>query len=58
MRGLVVESPGKALSFVIQRGTRDLKLTSPRIHFNEQLQIYIGVLGVKSPPVGEFHVSA
>jgi regulator of sigma E protease len=55
MRGLVVESPGKALSFVIQRGTRDLELTvTPESHFNEQLQIYIGVLGVKSPPVGEF----
>jgi len=55
MRGLVVESPGKALSFVIQRGTRDLVLTvTPEIRFNEQLQMNIGVLGVKSPPVGEF----
>ena len=55
MRGLVVESPGKALSFVIQRGTRDLELiVTPESHFNEQLQINIGVLGVKSPPVGEF----
>ena len=55
MRGLVVESPGKALSFVIQRGTRDLELTvTPEVRFNKQLQINIGVLGVKSPPVGEF----
>ena len=29
-------------------------LVTPRVHFNEQLQINIGVLGVKSPPVGEF----
>ncbi len=55
MRGLVVESPGKALSFVIRRGTRDLELSiTPAVRFNEQLQINIGVLGVKSPPVGQF----
>ena len=29
-------------------------LSRQKSHFNEQLQIYIGVLGVKSPPVGEF----
>ena len=55
MRGLVVESPGKALSFVIQRGTRDLALTvTPEVRYNAQLQINVGVLGVKSPPVGDF----
>ena len=55
MRGLVIESPGKALSFVIQRGTRELELTvTPEVRFNEKLEINVGVLGVKSPPVGEF----
>ena len=55
MRGLVVESPGKALSFLIQRGTSDLELTvTPEVRFNEQLQLNVGVLGVKSPPLGEF----
>ncbi len=55
MRGLVVESPGKTLSFVIQRGKRDLELlVTPGVRYNEQLQINIGLLGVKSPPVGEF----
>ena len=54
MRGLVVESPGKALSFIIQRGSRNLELTvTPEVRYNEQLQINIGVLGVKSAPVGE-----
>jgi regulator of sigma E protease len=55
MRGLVVESPNKTLGFVIQRDGRDLSLDiTPAAQFNEQLQIDIGILGVKSPPVGEF----
>ena len=55
MRGLVVESPGKALTFSIQRDSRDLKFDiTPDSVFNTQLQLDIGVLGVKSPPVGEF----
>ncbi|MDA9874291.1 RIP metalloprotease RseP [Alphaproteobacteria bacterium] len=54
MRGLVVESPNKDLRFVILRDGRELNLNiTPAAQFNEQLQINIGVLGVKSPPVGE-----
>jgi regulator of sigma E protease len=54
MRGLVVESPNKDLGFVILRDGRELNLNiTPAAQFNEQLQIDIGVLGVKSPPVGE-----
>ncbi len=55
MRGLVVESPGKSLSFVVQRGTRELEFfVTPKAQFNEQLQIEVGVLGVKSAPLGKF----
>ena len=54
MRGLVVESPGKALSFVINVERVTWNLRQPEPHFNEQLQIFIGVLGVKSLNVGEF----
>jgi regulator of sigma E protease len=55
MRGLVMESPGKALSLVIQRGTRDLAINVvPEVRYNKQLQVNIGVLGVKSPPASEF----
>jgi regulator of sigma E protease len=54
MRGLVVESPNKDLRFVILRDGRELNLNiTPAAQFNEQLQIDIGILGVKSPPVGE-----
>jgi len=55
MRGLVVESPNKTLDFIIERDGRNLSLNiTPAAQFNEQLQIDIGILGVKSPPVGEF----
>ena len=55
MRSLVVESPGKTLSFVVQRDSSELKFfITPESQFNDQLQIDIGVLGVKSPPVGKF----
>ena len=55
MRGLVVESPNKNLDFIIERDGRNLSLNiTPAAQFNEQLQIDIGILGVKSPPVGEF----
>ena len=54
MRGLVVESPNKRLSFVIQRGSREIEdYVTPKSQYNKQLQIDIGILGVKSPPVGE-----
>ena len=54
MRGLVVESPNKTLDFIIERDGRNLSLNiTPAAQFNEQLQIDIGILGVKSPPVGE-----
>ncbi len=55
MRGLVIESPNKKLSFVLQRGSRKIEIdVTPKSRYNEQLQIDIGILGVKSPPVGEF----
>ena len=55
MRGLIVESPGKPLQFVLLRDGRLLTVdVTPQSKFNKQLQINIGVLGVKSVPVGEF----
>ena len=55
MRGLVLESPGKPLQFVLLRnGQRFTVDMTPQSQFNEQLQINIGILGVKSAPVGEF----
>ena len=55
MRGLIVESPGKPLQFVLLRDGRQLTVdVTPRSQFNEQLQIHIGILGVTSVPVGEF----
>ena len=55
MRGLVVESPGKLLQFVLLRNGRQLTVNvTPKSQFNEQLQINIGILGVKSIPIGEF----
>ena len=55
MRGLVVESPGKPLQFVLLRNGRQFTVDmTPISQFNEQLQINIGILGVKSVPVGEF----
>ena len=55
MRGLVVESPNKRLSFVLQRDSREIVVyVTPNSQYNKELQIDIGILGVKSPPVGEF----
>ena len=55
MRGLVVESPGKPLQFILLRDGRQLTVdVTPQSQFNEQLQINIGILGVTSVPVGEF----
>ena len=55
MRGLVVESPGKPLQFVLLRNGRQLTVdVTPQSQFNKQLQIDIGILGVTSVPVGEY----
>ena len=55
MRGLVAESPNKRLSFILQRDSREIVIyVTPDSQYNKQLQINIGVLGVKSSPVGEF----
>jgi regulator of sigma E protease len=55
MRGLVVESPGRPLQFVLLRDGRQLTIdVTPQSRFNEQLKINIGILGVKSSAVGEF----
>ena len=55
MRGLVVESPGKPLQFILLRDGRQLTVdVTPQSQFNEQLQINIGILGVTSVPVGEY----
>ena len=55
MRGLVVESPGKPLQFILLRDGRQLTVdVTPQSQFNEQLQINIGILGVTSLPVGEY----
>ena len=49
LRGLVVESPGRPLAFTIDRDGREMNLTvTPTPRFNEPMQIYMGVLGVKS----------
>ena len=49
MRGLVVESPGRALDFTILRDGRELTLdVTPTPRFNEELQIYMGVYDVKN----------
>ena len=46
VRGLVVESPGKLLQFVLLRNGRQLTVdVTPATQFNEQLQINIGILG-------------
>lgn len=53
MRGLVVESPGRSLAFTIQREDRELTLNvTPTPRYNESMQIYMGVLGVKSAGAG------
>lgn len=53
LRGLVVESPGRPLAFTIQRDDRELSFTvTPMPRYNEAMQIYMGVLGVKSAGAG------
>ena len=55
MRGLIFESPGKPLNFIITRDGQQVTIeVVPKLQFNEQLQLNVGVLGVKSVPVGEF----
>ncbi|MEC8131095.1 MAG: M50 family metallopeptidase [Pseudomonadota bacterium] len=49
LRGLVVEAPGRPLQFTILRDGRPVTLTvTPQPRFNEEMQVYIGLLGVKS----------
>jgi len=53
LRGLVVESPGRPLEFTIERDGRELNLTvTPTPRFDESMQIYLGVLGVRSAEGG------
>jgi len=53
LRGLVVEAPGRPLEFTLLRDGREISLTvTPQPRFNEAMQIYIGVLGVKSSGAG------
>ena len=52
MRGLIIESPGKQLDFLLRRDGQVLTLpVTPKPEFNEQLGIKVGVLGVKSVPI-------
>ena len=54
MRGLVVESPNKELLFEIVRGGAELSLpVTPKAQYNEQLQITMGLLGVRSVVAGQ-----
>lgn len=54
MRGLVVESPGRQLTFTLVRDGNEMSLpVTPRSVFNEQMQINMGMLGVKSSGAGE-----
>ena len=53
LRGLVVEAPGRPLEFTILRDGRPVTLTvTPQPRFNEEMQVYIGLLGVKSSGAG------
>jgi len=55
MRGVVVESPGRPLDFLVVRDGRELAVSvTPESRFNEGLGINVGVLGVTSGAVGEF----
>ena len=54
MRGLVVESPDRELMFTLVRDGNEMRLpVTPRSVFNEQMQINMGQLGVKSSGAGE-----
>ncbi|MEK9622579.1 MAG: RIP metalloprotease RseP [Candidatus Puniceispirillum sp.] len=54
MRGLVIESPGKELSFIIERGGQQIELpVTPMSHYDDGLKMNIGLLGVRSVPSGE-----
>ena len=49
LRSLVVEAPGRQLDFTILRDGRPVTLAvTPQPRFNEEMQVYIGLLGVKS----------
>ena len=49
MRGLVAESPGRALAFVVLRDDRRVDLTvTPEPRYIEELDLNIGFLGVRS----------
>ena len=53
LRGLVVEAPGRPLEFTVLRDDVPLTLTvTPQPRFNEEMQIYTGLLGVKSTTGG------
>lgn len=52
MRGLIIESPDKQLDFRLRRDGQELTLpVTPKAQFSEQLDITVGVLGVRSVPV-------
>ena len=54
LRGIVLESPNRPLEFIFERDGRQSSLVIiPTSKFSQELGVEIGVLGVKSPPVGE-----
>lgn len=54
MRAMVVESPGRKLEFQVERDETELTLfVTPMARFDEQLQMNIGLLGVRSVQGGE-----
>ena len=54
MRGLVIESPSKELTFIIERSGQQIELpVTPMSHYDEGLKMNIGLLGVRSVPSGE-----
>ncbi len=56
LRGLVIESPGRELQFSLLRDGQQFELAvTPVSKFNDQLQMHVGVLGVRSAPLGEFN---
>ena len=54
MRGMVVESPGRLLSFKVDRSGAVIDFdVTPAVQFDNQLQMNIGLLGVRSVQSGE-----
>ncbi len=54
MRGLVLESPGKELRFIIEREGREVDiLVTPMTRYSEELKMNIGLLGVRSITAGD-----